>query len=178
MSPWFFLAAAVVLSLERLFYIWVWHAPETFLAFCEHSAIAPFGTAVDILQKLFYVFKGVQFAVFLGWCYSAGEGLSWPPSNSALAQVGGMILIVAGQLLNLSVFYRLGKVGVFYGNRLGYVVPWCQAFPYSLLKHPQYVGTLLSIWGFFVLIGFPQDGWYLIPMLETVYYTAGAYFEQ
>jgi protein-S-isoprenylcysteine O-methyltransferase Ste14 len=57
-------------------------------------------------------------------------------------------------------------------------VPWCQGFPYSLFKHPQYVGTLLSIWGFFLLMAFPHDGWYLIPMLETVYYTGGAYFEQ
>jgi hypothetical protein len=31
------------------------------------------------------------------------------------------------------VLYRLGKVGVFYGNKFGYAIPWCRAFslPYT-----------------------------------------------
>ena len=33
-------------------------------------------------------------------------------------RVGG-VLIVIGQLLNVGVFVQLGKIGVFYGNRLG-----------------------------------------------------------
>jgi hypothetical protein len=81
-------------------------------------------------------------------------------------------------MLNMSVFYRLGKVGVFYGRQLGYEIPWCRAFPFSLLRHPQYVGTLLSIWGFFLVMRFPHNDWYLLPTLETVYYVLGAYFEQ
>ena len=91
--------------------------------------------------------------------------------------LGGALLVV-GQILNVSVFYRLGKVGVFYGNKLGYEIPWCRAFPFSVLKHPQYVGTLLSIWGFFLIMRFPHDDWYLLPTVETMYYVLGAYFEQ
>ncbi len=87
-------------------------------------------------------------------------------------------MIAAGQILNIGVFYRLGKVGVFYGDKFGYAVPWCQKFPFSLLDHPQYVGTLLSIWGFFVVMRFPHDDWYLLPALETVYYGLGVYFER
>jgi methylene-fatty-acyl-phospholipid synthase len=86
-------------------------------------------------------------------------------------------LIVAGQILNCGVFYRLGKVGVFYGSRLGYDMPWSRAFPFSWLKHPQYVGTVWSIWGFFVIMRFPHPDWYLLPALETVYYLLGAHFE-
>jgi hypothetical protein len=41
---------------------------------------------------------------------------------------------------NLSVFYRLGAVGVFFRDRLGYEVPWCRAFPFSWVAHLQYVG--------------------------------------
>jgi methylene-fatty-acyl-phospholipid synthase len=37
--------------------------------------------------------------------------------------------IVAGQILNWSVFYRLGWVGAFFGARLGHRVPWCREFP-------------------------------------------------
>jgi methylene-fatty-acyl-phospholipid synthase len=81
-------------------------------------------------------------------------------------------------MLNMSVFYRLGKVGVFYGNKFGYALPWCQALPFSLLRHPQYVGTVLAIWGLFLLVRFPHDDWYMLPALETLYYALGAHFEQ
>ena len=91
--------------------------------------------------------------------------------------LGGAMIII-GQILNISVFYRLGKVGVFYGNILGYELPWCREFPFSWLKHPQYVGTVLSIWGFFLVMRFPHEDWYLLPSLETVYYAFGAYCER
>jgi methylene-fatty-acyl-phospholipid synthase len=58
------------------------------------------------------------------------------------------------------------------------MLPWCRAFPFSVLQHPQYVGTVLSIWGFFLVMRFPHDDWYLLPIVETVYYALGAYFEQ
>ena len=90
----------------------------------------------------------------------------------------GAVLIVVGQILNVSVFYRLGKVGVFYGDRFGHEVRWCQKFPFSWCKHPQYIGTLFSIWGFFLVMRFPHDDWYILPALETVYYVLGAYFER
>jgi len=86
--------------------------------------------------------------------------------------------MAAGQALNVSVFHRLGKIGVFYGNKLGYRIPWSRKFPFSCLKHPQYVGALLTIWGFFLVMRFPYDDWYLLPVLETVYYGFGAYFER
>src|SRR4029453_15931970 len=109
---------------------------------------------------------------------SDGQGALWPLSGSAWALGLGGTLVVVGQILNVSVLYRLGKVGVFYGNKLGYETPWCRAFPFSLLQHPQYVGTVLSIWGFFLIMRFPHDDWYLLPSVETVYYALGAYFEQ
>src|SRR5262249_28205105 len=69
MSLWAFLVAAVLLSLERLCYVWAWRSPESFRAFCDRRAVAAFGDPVTVLQKLFYCFKGIQGAVFVGWCY-------------------------------------------------------------------------------------------------------------
>jgi len=103
--------------------------------------------------------------------------LAPPADNGAAALVIGGVLIVAGQLLNGSVFYRLGSAGVFYGNILGHEVPWCRDFPFSVLSHPQYIGTVLSIWGFFLAARFPNDDWSLLPALETVYYIVGARLE-
>jgi hypothetical protein len=176
MDLWVFVLAAVLLSLERVCYVYIWKFPESFRSICSRPPVAYLGEPVQILEKLFYCFKGIQFAVFLGWCYFYGDGSLLP-----LSGVGswlGLTLIGVGQILNLGVFYRLGKIGVFYGNKLGYEVPWCQKFPFSFLAHPQYVGALLSIWGFFLVMRFPHGDWYMLPVLQTAYYGLGTYLEQ
>jgi methylene-fatty-acyl-phospholipid synthase len=178
MSLWSLIIAAILLSLERLCYAFVWRWPRAFVAFCNRPVVACAGEPVDVLRWLFYGFKGMQLGVFIGWCYVYGHGtLVLPGEDPLVLSIGGGLIIV-GQLLNFGVFYRLGKVGVFYGNKFGYHIPWQNGFPFSFLKHPQYVGTLCSIWGFFLAMRFPHDDWYVLPLLETVYYTLGAYIEQ
>ncbi|MBI3795978.1 MAG: hypothetical protein HY268_03290 [Deltaproteobacteria bacterium] len=158
--------------------MWVWRSPESFRAVCARPRVACFGEPVTVLQRLFYGLKGIQLGVFFAWCYFYGGGSPAPFNGSSVALAVGGALIVAGQILNLSVFHRLGAVGVFYGNKFGYQIPWYREFPFSLLHHPQYVGTMLSIWGFFLVMRFPHDDWYVLPTLETGYYVLGAYFEQ
>ncbi len=178
MNLWLLLSAAVLLSLERLVYIWAWHSPASFRAWCRRAPLIASNTPVTALQRLFYGFKGIQGAVFLGWCAWYGQEAPSLLSEAILPLIAGGTLIVVGQILNLGVFYRLGTNGVFYGSRFGSQIPWCREFPFSLCRHPQYVGTLLSIWGFFVVVRFPHPDWYVLPALETLYYVCGAYFEQ
>ncbi len=179
------LLAAVLLSLERLCYIWVWHAPGTFLAWVARAPLAFSVRALDAgkdptaaLAMLFYGFKALQLAVFLLWVLVHGQGALWPLQAPPWAIGLGLALIAVGQTLNISVFHRLGFVGVFYGCRFGARVPWCGRFPYSWFAHPQYVGAVLSIWGGFVILRYPHADWHVIPLLETVYYTIGARLEQ
>jgi phosphatidyl-N-methylethanolamine N-methyltransferase len=167
--------AALLLSVERLCYVWAWKSPEAFRAVC---ASTPAAEPVDVLQALFVGFKVLQISVFLGWCVAYGDGRLWPPEADPGAVALGAACLGFGQALNLGVFYRLGKRGVFYGNRFGYETSWCRAFPFSLCDHPQYVGTLLSIWGFFLIMRFPAGDWFVIPAIETAYYTLGAHAEQ
>jgi methylene-fatty-acyl-phospholipid synthase len=82
-----------------------------------------------------------------------------------------------GQSLNLSVFWRLGNAGVFYGSKFGRRIPWCRSFPFSVLSHPQYAGAVLSIWGLFLILRFPAEDWWVLPALETAYYVIGSWFE-
>jgi methylene-fatty-acyl-phospholipid synthase len=173
-----FVVAAILLSFERIAYVWTWQHPESFRAFCSRLTNGQMPDPVVVLERLFYGFKALQIVTFLGWCYVFGNGSLWWPDKSIVALVLGVGLIVAGQILNVGVFYRLGSIGVFYGNRFGYDLAWCEEFPFSLLDHPQYVGALLSIWGFFIAMRFPFSDWYLIPALETVYHALGAFLEQ
>ena len=172
------LAAAALLSVERAAYLWIWYKPEAFRRCCQRARLKRLGGPVDVLKALFVAFKLVQAAVFLGWCLYFGAGelvattlYSWPAG-------AGVLLLALGQLLNWSVFSLLGKNGVFYGNRFGYDVEWRHEFPFSVFEHPQYAGALLSIWGFFLIMRFPHDDWYWLPLLETVYYAIGAYWER
>jgi methylene-fatty-acyl-phospholipid synthase len=166
---------AALLSLERLTYAAVWRAPNAFRRWSDRHARQR--SAIDTLVLLFVAFKVLQTAVFLGWCF-AHNGNLLPYSSDGRVPIAGGVLIAAGQILNISVFRVLGRVGVFYGNRLGQVVPWRQTFPFTWFEHPQYVGTVLTIWGFFVLMRFPAPDWLVVPALETVYYALGAYFER
>src|SRR5215471_13609260 len=102
-----------------------------------------------VLQMLFYGFKVIQLAVYFAWCYIHGEGVLLRPGGNSFVCVASGTLILVGQALNFSVFYRLGARGVFYGNKYGYEIPWVRGFPFSVLTHPQYVGAVCSIWGFF-----------------------------
>jgi methylene-fatty-acyl-phospholipid synthase len=172
------LAAAALLSLERLCYVWIARAPEEFRAWCARGVIARLGEPVVVVRALFYVFKGLQIAVFLGWCWLHGGGSLAPTARDGAVADLAVLAIVAGQILNWSVFYRLGWTGAFFGDRLGHAVPWCHAFPFSLLAHPQYVGTFLTIWGFFAIMRSPEPDWYVLPVIETIYYFVGGSLEE
>ena len=172
-----FIAAALLLAIERVCYVWAWRAPDAFRTACAGPrgfAAAP----TDALRVLFFGFKALQVGVFTWWCLEHGGGAAWPPDAPVWAIAIGVALIGAGQALNAGVFYRLGTVGVFYGNRFGYAVPWCDAFPFSVTSHPQYVGTVLTIWGVFLVLRFPHDDWIALPALETAYYIIGARLER
>jgi methylene-fatty-acyl-phospholipid synthase len=42
---------------------------------------------------------------------------------------------------------------VYYGPKLGHAVPWCTGFPFNLgVRHPQYLGSVLSVWAFLALL--------------------------
>jgi len=173
-----FVAAALLLSLERLTYAWAWREPERFAAWTNSRFLPRTLTPVELLHAVFWAFKALQVSVFLGWSYWWGGGRILAHPTDAPARALGVALLVLGQVLNASVFVRLGKTGVFYGSRFGQTVPWCSEFPFSVLRHPQYVGAVLSIWGFFMVTRFPHADWMILPALETLYYAAGARVER
>jgi methylene-fatty-acyl-phospholipid synthase len=171
------LGAAAVLSLERITYLWIWCQPEKFRSLGQWLWPNLVGRPVEGLQFLFYCFKITQCVVFIAWCWFFGGGRILPTELNGWALALGCLLLTIGQLLNASVFYRLGKKGVFYGNRFGYRVNWCYGFPFSFFEHPQYAGALMSIWGFFLIMRFPNADWYWLPALESVYYGLSAHLE-
>ena len=147
MAPWWpLLVAALLLSPERICYVWIARYPQAFRRVCRTPAVAWIGDPIVVVAVLFGVFKIVQFLVFLWWLYLHAPGGIWPPIPAPAVLATAGVLAVVGQILNFGVFYRLGAIGVFFGDRLGHVVPWRRDFPFSWVAHPQYVGTVLTIW--------------------------------
>jgi methylene-fatty-acyl-phospholipid synthase len=169
--------AATRLAIERACYASVARAPGVFLSVCASLAPAMRGAPVAIIARLFYVFKVLQVGVFAAWCVVHGDGSLVPVPGRPLVVGLATAIVVIGHVLVLTTFYRLGRTGVFFGDRFGFEVARCRKFPFSLLSHPQYVGTILTIWGLFLALRFPNDDWYAVPVLETVYYAAGARLE-
>lgn len=174
MSGSFVVLAALLLAVERACYLWASRSSTSFARLC---AAAPGGEPIAVVERLFYVFKVVQAGVFAGWLWVHGDGAPLAIAAPWPALGLGAALIVAGQVLNLSVFRRLGRTGVFYGNRFGHEVPWVRGFPFSVARHPQYLGTAISIWGFFLIARYPHPDWIALPALETIYYAIAARYE-
>ncbi len=162
------IVCAVLLAVERISYVLIWRRPARFAEFVAKLPVAT--SPVDALRTLFVLFKCMQLGVFLAWFILLGGSWLPVPSAAGAILVLGLILILFGQVLNFSVFWRLGKVGVFYGNRLGHKVPWVTSFPFNVVSHPQYVGTLLSIWGLFLIMRYPHPDWLILPIIQTIYY--------
>lgn len=171
------LVSAVLLSFERITYFLVSRYPNYWCRLCLRSPLASFGGPVDVLNGLFYGFKFIQAAVFLYWWGFYGDTWLPIPTAESIGLVLGGGLIAVGILLNSLVFSKLGRTGVFYGAQMGYDVPWIRGFPFSVLRHPQYLGALVCIWGLFVVMRFPNDDWFYLPLLETALYAWGAYNE-
>lgn len=84
-------------------------------------------------------------------------------------------LFLSLQTLNISMYNAIGKKGVYYGEKLGSKVPWCTSFPFSVVSHPQYVGSVLSVWGVFALVQAqgPSTLWVVATYWSALYVVTG-----
>jgi len=168
--------AFVLLGIERFLYGYIYHFPESFKKLCDGPLKEVLkwddGLYWLVAKHLGVVIKVFQFGV-IGYdlliCRSFGLA---SPSLLVL----GVVVLVAGQVLNVSVFNAIGAMGVYYGTQLGYTVPWCNGFPYNTpISDPQYWGVVLCVWGMYIcLCGPGAEGQvvrhFLIPVLETFWY--------
>jgi hypothetical protein len=148
---WWFVALAT--SLERLCYIFISKSPKTFKKVCD-SRLARnlrFGPPVEALSKLLVAFKAVQVVALFGWYVLAAPLVDFTVL-SHFRWVSGIQLVVLGQLLNAATFAALGMNGVLFGCQFGQEIPWVTGFPFTVAKHPQYVGVIMTISGFVLLM--------------------------
>jgi methylene-fatty-acyl-phospholipid synthase len=84
---------------------------------------------------------------------SLPRGLCLDPAAITLPQwLAALLLFAYGQSLNAGIFRAIGTAGVYYGFKLGHSVPWVTGWPFDTVSHPQYVGSVLSVWGLIALL--------------------------
>ncbi len=66
--------------------------------------------------------------------------------------LAALALFGYGQSLNAGIFRAIGRDGVYYGFKLGRRVPWVSGWPFDTVAHPQYVGSVLSVWALVALV--------------------------
>eukprot|EP00960_Hanusia_phi_P009881 288153-Hanusia_phi.AAC.1 len=99
------------------------------------------------------VMKGIQALAVLLWLWNVGGGsgrIWWERWSFSSYRALSLILLCAGQYLNIACYKALGLEGIYYGVRYGKKVPWSYAWPYGgkfSLRHPQYVASVMTVWG-------------------------------
>lgn len=78
--------------------------------------------------------------------YSLKGSLAVHPSKELEHRIGAV------QVLNAGIYKAIGVDGVYYGTKLDKKVPWVTGFPFSVVSHPQYVGSVMTVIGVTVLL--------------------------
>lgn len=137
-------AVCGILTLPHLLYAWLWMRPQDLRNIAERP--------VATFANLAYALKGVQFATVVYWWMQTHQGVfEWKDTNVVQVLLAAALL-ASGQALNVGIYRAIGKPGVYYGCRLGETVPWHDGFPFNVVRHPQYVGAVLTVWGMVSLV--------------------------
>jgi protein-S-isoprenylcysteine O-methyltransferase Ste14 len=78
------------------------------------------------------------------------------------------------------VLQALGHDGVYYGFKLGKVIPWVNGYPFDIVPHPQYFGSVMTVWGMVALVWSqaPQAALVIMAGYWTLVYVVTALQEQ
>jgi len=135
----------LVTSLSHLLYFFVWSFTDRFLCICYYLDVNP----SFLISSLSIIQKSLQMGAILNYSIEHNTLIPYIENFNIM----NLLLLTIGQTLNTAVYYKLGLIGVYYGDRLGYQLPYITTFPYNTgIKNPQYVGCVLTLCGIYPLI--------------------------
>mmetsp|Transcript_160908 Transcript_160908/g.283531 ORF Transcript_160908/g.283531 Transcript_160908/m.283531 type:complete len:230 (+) Transcript_160908:69-758(+) len=146
----------VGIAFNYIMHAMIWNCPQNFTAISKQVPLNMLGShPVDVFASLEVVAKLVQGAsllLFLGPTL-CGEAVAAVLASPLWCWVAAAGLAGLGQTLNVAMYQAIGNAGVYYGFKLGRTVPWAYGFPFNVgLRHPQYVGVVLTLWGLLTLL--------------------------
>ena len=92
--------------------------------------------------------------------------------------VAGVVLVIIGQVLVITSTWQLGIIGTYLGDYFGILMDApVTAFPFSVLKHPMYVGSTVIYLGY-GLVHLSPAGILGAVWVSIVYQISTALFEE
>ena len=148
-SPeWWYLFAGI--SLLFAVRVLIWQYPARFRKACKRM---PLRVLSSDPVAVFSRFEAIGKVLLMGVVYhmlgddgrdALANAVNGAPKN---VQILAAVSIAAGLLISLAAYKSIGSIGA-YGAKLGKRVPSSDRFPFNLgLRHPQYVGAVLTIAG-------------------------------
>ena len=172
-----------ILSFPSVLYKFIWtHGMQWNKFFC--------GKGVEAYHRLCFTLRALQLYTLYSACFPGSSffSLDFTAVTTHLAEVTlyGWIFMATwlfvGQALNLSVYWTIGAVGVYYGFKMGHQVPWATGFPFSLgIRHAQYTGACITFVAFLPLLCTPigiHNGLLGLYICVFLYYTWNGLFEE
>ena len=145
-----FLIRCVLLSLTFVMYYFIWTHGKAWNSFFGNNG-------VEWFSNFCLGFKTLQLYTIYSACFPGSSLLTlnvaalYSHLTTNVTYTGWIMLVAwltVGQALNLGIYYAIGKVGVYYGFKMGHNVPWATGFPFSVVtRHPQYFGSCISFVG-------------------------------
>lgn len=158
-----FIGSAIALLIPHFLYHYIWNNAAKFNRRCHPNTVRTF-------HFLVLFFKVFQVAAYAVW-YTVQP----KPEIMAFA----IVLLICGTALNSLVYRKLGYNGVYYGFKFGHKVEWNTGFPFNVVRHPQYVGSLLSFAGLGCLVAHPgiQNEIITLFLLQVIAYIGTGWME-
>mmetsp|Transcript_55828 Transcript_55828/g.88478 ORF Transcript_55828/g.88478 Transcript_55828/m.88478 type:complete len:234 (+) Transcript_55828:47-748(+) len=129
----------------------IWNFPGTFTSLSQRFPLKLLGGhPVEVFASLEVVAKLVQAVSLLLFLGTSGRSalLAAVFASPLWCWVACIVCVALGQTLNVAMYGAIGNAGVYYGFKLGREIDWCHGFPFNVgLRHPQYVGVVLTLWG-------------------------------
>jgi len=145
----------LAISFNYVMHGFIWHRSAHFAALCRGPLSILGNDPVEVFSNLEVLAKLIQAAALALLLGSAGVSAAMASVASAPWWCWATLffLVGAGQGLNFATYAAIGKAGVYYGFKFGRTVPWCHGFPFNTgLRHPQYLGVVLTLWGGLLLL--------------------------
>ena len=106
------------------------------------------------LKKFLIINRIISLVLYVSWV-SMNYGSIF--QSNMLYNSIALLLLIIGQYLNVTVYQKLGADLVYYGREYDIQGEYMTGFPFNM-KHPQYMGTILTTIGTFFLTGFNKNG--------------------
>jgi len=129
-----------ILSIPHIYYFFIWNYPAFFMKLFKDKVVKRIADSAMLI-------KVIQYTALIYWYLNNGVPVN-PLEMSRLPFTAvGALLVAAGQILNFTVYKKLGIDGVYYGCKLGKKIKWVYDFPFNFISNPQYTGCILTILG-------------------------------